>query len=296
MDEKKLKRPSSNLNWLWWSLGAFFTLVFTFQLGVWSAGDSSDGLGKKVGIINIVGTIVSAETTVKELETLRKRGDVTAIVVRIDSPGGLVAPTQEIYEKIKSIRIEKPVVASMATVAASGGYYIALGGDTIIANPGTIVGSIGVVINYPIMAELFEKVGVDFETVKSGELKDVGSYSRKVSEADRAHLNEMVDDMHNQFVTAITDNRAISKEKVISLADGSVYTGLKSKELGLIDLIGTFEDAIEIAGTMGQISGKPKTIQVNKKRPPVLDWLSRSLEKKVSDWFDELPAYRWRME
>ncbi len=151
-------------------------------------------------------------------------------------------------------------------------------------------------INYPIMAELFEKVGVDFETVKSGELKDVGSYSRKVSEADRAHLNEMVDDMHNQFVTAITDNRAISKEKVISLADGSVYTGLKSKELGLIDLIGTFEDAIKIAGTMGQISGKPKTIQVNKKRPPVLDWLSGSLEKKVSDWFDELPAYRWRME
>ena len=170
MDEKKLKRPSSNLNWLWWSLGAFFTLVFTFQLGVWTAGDSSEGLGKKVGIINIVGPIVSAEPTVKELEKFRKRGDVAAIVIRIDSPGGLVAPTQEIYEKVKSVRIEKPIVASMATVAASGGYYISLGGDTIIANPGTIVGSIGVVINYPIMSELLEKVGVEFETVKSGEL------------------------------------------------------------------------------------------------------------------------------
>ena len=253
MDEKKLKRPSSNLNWLWWSLGAFFTLVFTFQLGVWTAGDSSEGLGKKVGIINIVGPIVSAEPTVKELEKLRKRGDVAAIVIRIDSPGGLVAPTQEIYEKVKSVRIEKPIVASMATVAASGGYYIALGGDTIIANPGTIVGSIGVVINYPIMTELLEKVGVEFETVKSGELKDVGSYSRKVTDADRVHLNEMVDDMYDQFVTAVTDNRPISKEKVITLADGRVYTGLKSKELGLIDLIGTFEDAIKMAGSMGQL-------------------------------------------
>ena len=132
----------------------------------------------------------------------------------------------------------------MATVAASGGYYIALGGDTIIANPGTIVGSIGVVINYPIMSELLEKVGVEFETVKSGELKDVGSYSRKVTDADRVHLNEMVDDMYDQFVTAVTDNRPISKEKVITLADGRVYTGLKSKELGLIDLSGTFEDSI----------------------------------------------------
>ena len=295
MDEKKLKRPSSNLNWLWWSLGAFFTLVFTFQLGVWTAGDSSEGLGKKVGIINIVGPIVSAEPTVNELEKLRKRRDVAAIVIRIDSPGGLVAPTQEIYEKVKSVRIEKPIVASMATVAASGGYYIALGGDTIIANPGTIVGSIGVVINYPIMTELLEKVGVEFETVKSGELKDVGSYSRKATDADRVHLNEMVDDMYDQFVTAVTDNRPINREQVINLADGRVYTGLKSKELGLIDLIGTFEDAIKMAGSMGQISGMPKTIQVNKKRPPVLDWLSGSLEKKVSDWFDELPAYRWRM-
>ena len=255
-------------------------------------------IGKKVGIIKIDMPITSSEKIIEDLNNFLDRSDILGIILRLDTPGGGVAASQEIYEKVKRISNsnKKPIIASMGGVAASGGYYIALGADTIIANPGTIVGSIGVVINYPIMAELFEKVGVDFETVKSGELKDVGSYSRKVSEADRVHLNEMVDDMHNQFVTAITDNRAISKEKVISLADGSVYTGLKSKELGLIDLIGTFEDAIKIAGTMGQISGNPKTIQVNKKRPPVLDWLSGSLEKKVSDWFDELPAYRWRME
>ena len=298
MDEAKLKRPSSNLNWLWWSIGIFFGLIFTFQLGAWSAGSENDGIGKKVGIINIDGPIVSAESTIEQLEKFSIRNDISAVVIRIDSPGGLVAPTQEIYEKIKSLSELKPVVASMATVAASGGYYIALGVDTIIANPGTIVGSIGVVINYPVMTELLDKVGVEFETVKSGDLKDVGSYSRKVTESDRKHLNEMVNDMHNQFVNAVSENRPmLDKENVFSLADGRVYTGLQSKELGLIDLIGTYEDAIELAGSLAQISGKPKTVQVNKKRgSSILDWLSGGLEQTVGDWFEELPSYRWRME
>ena len=298
MDEAKLKRPSSNLNWLWWSIGIFFGLILTFQLGAWSAGSENDGIGKKVGIINIDGPIVSAESTIEQLEKFSIRNDISAVVIRIDSPGGLVAPTQEIYEKIKSLSELKPVIASMGTVAASGGYYIALGAETIIANPGTIVGSIGVVINYPVMTELLDKVGVEFETVKSGDLKDVGSYSRKVTESDRKHLNEMVNDMHNQFVNAVSENRPmLDKENVFSLADGRVYTGLQSKELGLIDLIGTYEDAIELAGSLAQISGKPKTVQVNKKRgSSILDWLSGGLEQTVGDWFDELPAYRWRME
>lgn len=298
MDEAKLKRPSSNLNWLWWSIGIFFGLIFTFQLGAWSAGSENDGIGKKVGIINIDGPIVSAESTIEQLEKFSIRNDISAVVIRIDSPGGLVAPTQEIYEKIKSLSELKPVIASMGTVAASGGYYIAMGVDTIIANPGTIVGSIGVVINYPVMTELLDKVGVEFETVKSGDLKDVGSYSRKVTESDRKHLNEMVNDMHNQFVNAVSENRPmLDKKNVFSLADGRVYTGLQSKELGLIDLIGTYEDAIELAGSLAQISGKPKTVKLNKKRSSsILDWLSGGLEQTVGDWFDELPAYRWRME
>ncbi|MDP6340258.1 MAG: signal peptide peptidase SppA [Candidatus Marinimicrobia bacterium] len=296
MDQAGLKRPSSNQKWLWWGLGSFFALVIVFRLGAWSAGISSDGLGKKVGIVHINGPIVSAETTVKQLEKFRKRNDVPAIVVRIDSPGGLVAPTQEIYEKIKAVRAEKPVVSSMGTVAASGGYYIAVAADSLMANPGTIVGSIGVVVNYPVMTELMNKVGIEFETVKSGELKDVGSYSREVTEADRAHLNEMVSGMYDQFVAAVADGRYMSKEDIVSLADGRVFTGLRSKELGLIDALGTFEDAVVMAGSMGQISGKPKTVQVRKKRPSLLDWFSGNLGQTVSSWFDELPAYRWRME
>ena len=296
MDQTRLKRPTSNLKWLWWGLGSFFALLIAFRAGAMSNGLGSKGSGKKVGIIQVLGPIVSSNQTVKDLEKFRNRKDISAILVRIDSPGGLVAPTHEIYEKIKTIKEEKPIIASMGSVAASGGYYIALGADTIIANPGTIVGSIGVIMNYPVMTEFLDKVGIEFETVKSGDLKDVGSYSREVTEADRKHLNEMVDDMYSQFVNAVSQNRSLSKEEVIKIADGRVYTGKQSKELGLIDAIGTFDDAVSIAGKMGQITGKPKTVQVNKKRPSVLDWFTGNLGQTVSGWFDQLPAYRWRME
>ena len=296
MDQAGIKRPISNQRWLWWGLGSFFTLIIAFKMGASSVGFSKEGSGKKVGIVYITGPIISAEAIVKQLEKYRKRTDVSAIVVRIDSPGGLVAPTQEIYEKIKRVREDKPVVSSMGTVAASGGYYIAVAGDTIMANKGTIVGSIGVIMNYPVMTELLDKVGIEFETVKSGKLKDVGSYSREVTPADRTHLNDMVMDMYDQFVAAVSDGRSMQKDDIIPLADGRVYTGLQSKTLGLIDLIGTFDDAIDIAGVMGHISGKPKTIHPQKKRPSLLDWLSGNLGQTVSSWFDELPAYRWRME
>jgi len=296
MDQTGIKRPKTNSKWLWWGLGSFFALVLAFQLGIWSTDLSVGGSGKKVGIVNVVGPILSSESTVKQLEKFRERSDVSAIVVRIDSPGGLVAPTQEIYEKIKAVRMEKPVVSSLGTVAASGGYYIALGGDTLMANPGTIIGSIGVVMEFPVMTELLEKVGIDFETIKSGELKDVGSYSREVTEADRGHLNEMVTDMYDQFVSAVAVGRNMAIDDVLPLADGRVFTGLKSKEFGLIDTIGTYEDAIYLAGSMGDISGRPKTVQAQKKRPSLLDWISGNLGQTVSNWFDELPAYRWRME
>ena len=208
----------------------------------------------------------------------------------------LVAPTQEIYEKVKSLRGVKPIISSMGSVAASGGYYIALGADTLIANPGTIVGSIGVIMNYPIATELLGKVGIKFETVKSGGLKDVGSYSREVTEADRRHLNDMVTNIHNQFIDAVNDNRSIEKSELIKLADGRVFTGLQSKDLGLVDLLGTFEDAVSLAGSLGKIKGVPKTIQIDKKNSSLIDMFTSNIEQATSSWFDELPAYRWKME
>ena len=289
-------RPKTNTNWLWWGIGSFFLLVLVFRLGAISNNSSIDSPGKKVGVIKISGPIIASEQINSKLEKFKNRNDISAIVLRIDSPGGLVAPTQEIFEKVKSVREVKPVVSSMGTVAASGGYYIALGSDSLIANPGTIVGSIGVIMNYPIATELLDKVGIKFETVKSGGLKDVGSYSREVTEADRRHLNEMVTNMHNQFIAAVEENRDIDRSELIKLADGRVFTGLQSKDLGLVDMLGTFDDAINIAGALGNIKGKPKTIEINKKNNSFFDLFTSNLEQATNSWFDELPAYRWRME
>ena len=289
-------RPKTNANSLWWGLGSIFLLVLVFRLGAISNNSSIDSPGKKVGVIKISGPIIASEQINSKLEKFKNRIDISAIVLRIDSPGGLVAPTQEIFEKVKSVREVKPVVSSMGTVAASGGYYIALGSDSLIANPGTIVGSIGVIMNYPIATELLDKVGIKFETVKSGGLKDVGSYSREVTEADRRHLNEMVTNMHNQFIAAVEENRDIDRSELIKLADGRVFTGLQSKDLGLVDMLGTFEDAINIAGALGNIKGKPKTIEINKKNNSFFDLFTSNLEQATNSWFDELPAYRWRME
>ena len=289
-------RPKTNAYWLWWGLGSFFLLVLVFRLGATSNNSSIDSPGKKVGVIKISGPIIASEQINSKLEKFKNRNDISAIVIRIDSPGGLVAPTQEIFEKVKSVRDVKPIVSSMATVAASGGYYIALGSDSLIANPGTIVGSIGVIMNYPIATELLDKVGIKFETVKSGGLKDVGSYSREVTEADRRHLNEMVTNMHNQFIAVVEENRDMDRSEIIKLADGRVFTGLQSKDLGLVDMLGTFDDAINIAGILGNIKGKPKTIELNKKNNSLLDLFTSNLEQATNSWFDELPAYRWRME
>ena len=291
-----MNRPKTNINWIWWGLGAFFFAVIIFRIGAASAVSNFEGSGKKVGIVKINGPILTSDAVVSQLEKLKNRKDISAIVMRIDSPGGLVAPTQEIYEKVKSLRGVKPIISSMGSVAASGGYYIALGADTLIANPGTIVGSIGVIMNYPIATELLGKVGIKFETVKSGGLKDVGSYSREVTEADRRHLNDMVTNIHNQFIDAVNDNRSIEKSELIKLADGRVFTGLQSKDLSLVDLLGTFEDAVSLAGSLGKIKGVPKTIQIDKKNSSLIDMFTSNIEQATSSWFDELPAYRWKME
>ena len=291
-----MNRPKTNINWIWWGLGAFFFAVIIFRIGAASAVSNFEGSGKKVGIVKINGPILTSDSVVSQLEKLKNRKDISAIVMRIDSPGGLVAPTQEIYEKVKSLRGVKPIISSMGSVAASGGYYIALGADTLIANPGTIVGSIGVIMNYPIATELLGKVGIKFETVKSGGLKDVGSYSREVTEADRRHLNDMVTNIHNQFIDAVNDNRSIEKSELIKLADGRVFTGSQSKDLGLVDLLGTFEDAVSLAGSLGKIKGVPKTIQIDKKNSSLIDMFTSNIEQATSSWFDELPAYRWKME
>ena len=204
-------------------------------------------LKSKIGIVNISGTIIKSEEIIDNLSVFNQRSDIKGIILRLDTPGGGVAASQEIYEKVKEISTEnkKPIFVSMGSTAASGGYYIALGADTIIANPGTITGSIGVIMGYPTASNLFDKIGIEYNTIKSGKYKDSGSLFRPQVEDDKAYFQSVVNDMHNQFIEAIMIHRGFTLDKATELANGKVYTGLQAKKLGLIDIIGSLDYCVK---------------------------------------------------
>ena len=202
----------------------------------------------KIGLIEINEPIMSSKDIVEDLNYFKNQDDVQAIVVRVESPGGSVASSQEIYLKIKQISDNiKPVYVSMGNVAASGGYYLSLGADTIVANSGTATGSIGVIMGYPILDQLMENVGIEYETVKSGLYKDSGSSFRQNIEEDKEYFQLLVNDLHNQFVNAISKERNIDIEEVRKLANGKVYSGLQAFQNDLVDMIGTLEDTYMLA-------------------------------------------------
>ncbi len=240
----------------------FFGLMF---IGLMSEGGDMDwgGFGSKVAIVEVFGDIYSSERIVKQLKKWGEKSSVRAIVLHVNSPGGGIAPSQEIYNEILRIREEegKVVLTSMSSVAASGGYYIACASDMIMANPGTITGSIGVMLSYPTAGELFKKVGVKYETIKSGKLKDVGSFDRNITADERKMLSAMVMDSYEQFVEAIVAGREMDKEEIYKLADGSVFSGRQAYYNGLVDTLGGFEDAVRLAAELAGISGKPQTVK-----------------------------------
>jgi len=202
----------------------------------------------KIGLVEIDFPIMSSRDVVDDLNYFKNRNDINAIVVRVDSPGGSVAASQEIYHKIKGIADNfKPVYISMGNVAASGGYYLSLGADTIIANLGTTTGSIGVIMGYPIIDDLMNDIGIEYNTVKSGSFKDSGSSFRKSTIEDQKYFENLVKDLHSQFVDVIVKERNIKIELVEKLANGKVYSGKQALDYNLIDLIGTLDDAFMIA-------------------------------------------------
>ena len=236
-----------------------------FLLVVWGlmkVSPTFTGLGDKVAIIEITGPIHTSADAVKQLKKYRDDGSVKAVVLRINSPGGGVAASQEIYEQVLKFKeAGKYVVTSMASVCASGGYLVACASDTIIANPGTLTGSIGVILSYPIFEELMGKVGIKIEVIKSGEMKDVGSSARELTYREREMLEGVIFDSYDQFVKIVTDNRDLDREYVESLADGSLFTGRQAIEHGLIDRLGTLEDAVTVAGIMSDLGESPKIIR-----------------------------------
>lgn len=215
-------------------------------------------VGDRVAIIKIAGVIVNPLPTVKKIERLKRDKSVKALVIRVDSPGGSVGASQEIYRAIERFRAEgKPVVVSMGNVAASGGYYVSAPADYIFANPGTITGSIGVIIQHVAYKELMEKIGVKATAIKTGKFKDTLNPFRELTPEEKKYLQETINEAYEQFLEAILRYRGkkISEEKLREVADGRVLTGERAKELGLVDDIGGLEDAVEKAK---ELAGVPK--------------------------------------
>ncbi|HEY3197939.1 MAG TPA: signal peptide peptidase SppA [Nitrospirales bacterium] len=232
---------------------------FLFENG-WIGGD-------KVAVIRIEGVIVDSRDTIEELRHYRDNPSVKAIVLRIDSPGGAVVPSQEIFAEVQKTRAAGKIklVTSMGNVAASGGYYIAAATDRIVANPGTLTGSIGVIMELANVKGLLEKVGVKSVVIKSGRHKDMASPFRAMTEEDRALLQNVLDDVHTQFIEAVATGRALKVEQVKTLADGRIFTGKQAQSVKLVDELGDLNDAIKLAAGLVGISGEPRVLEIRKR-------------------------------
>jgi protease-4 len=239
--------------------------------------------GARVAVIPVTGLISESEPTIDQLKKFAKDDSVKAIVLRIESPGGGVGPSQEIYEEVKKARVKKPVLASMGALAASGGYYIACAAQRVYANPGTITGSIGVIMPFMNVKDLVEKLGVKGLTVKSGAFKDMGSPLRDMTPQERELLQGVVDNVHLQFVNAVASGRNLHREDVLRIADGRIFTGEQAKELGLVDALGNLEDAVSEAGKLGKITGEPKVVTPPKKKISFLELLREETRTLIDE-------------
>ena len=243
-------------------LGVF--LISLFFLGRFGE-ERAFVLGEKIAVVDIKGVITSSRGIVEQIEKLKGDSDVKAIILRINSPGGGVGPSQEIYREVLRAKEKKKIIASMESVAASGGYYVACASDIIVANPGTITGSIGVVMEFSNVEDLLKKIGLRSYVIKSGKHKDIGSPLRKMTSEEKAILQGVIDSVHNQFVRAVAEGRNMEERKVRRIADGRIFSGEQAKELGLVDRLGSLQDAIETAAEMIGIEGKPVVVYPKKK-------------------------------
>ena len=226
----------------------------------------TSGKGPKIGVVEIKGPISDSRTTVEQLIEFRRDKDIKAIVVRIDSPGGAVAPSQEMFLAIKRARQDKKVVVSMSTVAASGGFYIAVAADKVYALPGTITGSIGVISEFPQVDGLMDLLHLKATTIKSGALKDVGSPLRAMTDAEKLYLQGFVNGIFEQFLGDVAEARKLDKNELRKIADGRILTGVEARDAKLVDELGTLEDAINGAAKLAGETGEPVPVFVHPKR------------------------------
>lgn len=265
-----------------WILGlsaAFFVLFLVISSAIYFTKGGTTGstrgsgflaTGKgAVGVIELNGVIMDSKKTLKKLEDFEESPGIKAVVLRLNSPGGAVAPSQEIYQAVKSYK--KPLIVSMSSVAASGAYYVAMGAKKVYANPGTITGSIGVIMEFANLEKLYEWAKVQRYAIKTGKFKDVGAEYREMGPEERALLQTMVDDVLSQFKQAVSDGRKLTMEQVTEVADGRIFSGSQAKAAKLVDELGTLQDAINDAGKMAGISGKPDVVYPEKSRSRWID-------------------------
>ena len=250
------------------TVGLAFLVVSLSMTGGAGDGLSISPLGRKVGLVEIVGAIDDPEPVVEQLERMRRDSSIRAVVLRLDSPGGGVAASQEIHEAVRKVREGgKPVIASMGGVAASGAYYVACGADSIVANPGTLTGSIGVIMSFPNTEELFRKVGIRIEVVKTGKYKDVGSMWRPMTEDEQKLLADVLTNVYDQFVDVIAEGRDLEREDILPYADGRIFSGNQAQSYGFVDRMGDLNDAIQLAADMAEIRGRPMVVRKEPRKP-----------------------------
>ena len=262
-----------------------FLFIFIFLAGIGSglllSGDSSFSSGDKVAVLRVEDVILDSRIYLESIETITKDDKVKALVVRIDSPGGAVGPSQEIFSELKGLGKELPIVASIGGVGASGGYYIACAAEKIYANPGAITGSIGVIAQFASYEKLLDWAKIDVEVITSGKYKDVGSAFREMSAEDKQYIQQLIDNVYEQFKVAVATSRDLDTKEIDSVADGKIYTGEQALNLKLIDELGTINDAISAAGKLGGIEGEPEVINFPKKRSKLFDLINSKIDTNI---------------
>lgn len=263
------------------SIGAIFLffLLVVLSVGMISGRSVMVPVGEKIGVLEVYGPISDIRYLREQIKDFREKQTVKAVVLRIDSPGGGVAPSQELYAALKQLADKKPLIVSMGSVAASGGYYLAVAGQHLFANPGSITGSIGVIMSFPDYRELMDKVGVRAEVVKSGKFKDIGSSYREFSAEDRKLLQNMIDDVHAQFVEAISEGRKMPVDRLRPYIDGRLFTGRQALEIGLIDELGSFDDAVKYAARKAGLGDDPDLVYPE---PEHVDFIERLIQGAAS--------------
>lgn len=265
------KRPFLMASALLAGLFVFF-LVLAVTVASLVGRPANFAIGDKIGVIEVFGVIADSRQVIEQLHDFRDNENIKAIVLRVDSPGGGVGPSQEIHDEVKAVDAQKPVVVSMGSVAASGGYYIAAPAREIVANPGTITGSIGVVMEFTNFQELLDKIGLSSVVVKSGEYKDIGSPAREMTSKEREILQNLIDDVHSQFVQSVAKGRNLNEEDVRQLADGRIFSGRRAMEMGLVDRMGNLGVAIKLAAELSGVDGEPNVVYPPVKGPRFIDF------------------------